>query len=421
MVITVAAMTRFAVTSRRARRDMAITTGRPASSSRTVTASAVRSARSLPRRPIARPRSAVAIAGASLTPSPTSSTRRPFACIRRTRSALSAGSSPAWTWLIPTAAATRSAAAGPSPVSSAGARLVSSVRLWTAAAASGRSRSASVITPAGALSTSTTTAVWPSRCACWTSLPARSGAWSAPRPASRRGEPTCTWCAPTRAVTPQPGAEEKPAAGGTASPRSQAADTTARPSGCSLFCSAAAAQLSTRSSSAAPGSARTPTTAGAPSVRVPVLSKATVSARPSSSMTTADLTRMPCRPALAIAASSGGMVASTTAQGEATIMNVIARSSVGRSGPPKASGTANSSTVAATITAEYRCSTRSMNNCRRALLAEACSTRATMRAIADSSAGRLTRTRSAPPFIVPANTSSPACLGTGSASPVMVA
>ena len=44
-------------------------------------------------------------------------------------------------------------------------------------------------------------------------------------------------------------------------------------------------------------------------------------------MTTADLTSTPWRPALAIADSSGGIVASTTAHGEATIMKVIARSS----------------------------------------------------------------------------------------------
>lgn len=46
-------------------------------------------------------------------------------------------------------------------------------------------------------------------------------------------------------------------------------------------------------------------------------------------MTTADFASTPCRPALAIADSSGGIVESTTAQGEATIMNVIARSSAG--------------------------------------------------------------------------------------------
>ena len=45
-----------------------------------------------------------------------------------------------------------------------------------------------------------------------------------------------------------------------------------------------------------------------------------------------------------------------------------------------------------------------------------------MRAITESAASRSTRTRSAPvPLRVPANTSSPGCLATGSGSPVMVA
>ncbi|MEV5750811.1 hypothetical protein AB0L00_23555 [Actinoallomurus sp. NPDC052308] len=46
----------------------------------------------------------------------------------------------------------------------------------------------------------------------------------------------------------------------------------------------------------------------------------------------ADLTSTPWRPALAIADSSGGIVARTTAHGEATIMKVISRSSDHRIG-----------------------------------------------------------------------------------------
>ncbi len=69
-------------------------------------------------------------------------------------------------------------------------------------------------------------------------------------------------------------------------------------------------------------------------------------------MTTADLTRTPWRPALAMAASSGGMVASTTAQGEATIMNVIARSSARRSVSPNNSGMTNTATVTRTMPIE---------------------------------------------------------------------
>lgn len=69
-------------------------------------------------------------------------------------------------------------------------------------------------------------------------------------------------------------------------------------------------------------------------------------------MTTADLTSTPLRPAVAMAASSGGMVASTTAQGEATIMKVIARSRLSWSGTPHNSGTVNNAMVAATMATE---------------------------------------------------------------------
>jgi hypothetical protein len=58
-------------------------------------------------------------------------------------------------------------------------------------------------------------------------------------------------------------------------------------------------------------------------VERPVLSKATRSTWANFSITTADFTSTPWRPALAIVASNGGMVASTTAHGEATIMKVI--------------------------------------------------------------------------------------------------
>ncbi len=89
-----------------------------------------------------------------------------------------------------------------------------------------------------------------------------------------------------------------------------------------------------------------------PSVRVPVLSKATTVVPASCSMTTADLTSTPCRPALAIADSSGGIVASTTAHGEATIMKVMARSRAGSGAPPNSSGTTNRATVATTTPTE---------------------------------------------------------------------
>ncbi len=53
-----------------------------------------------------------------------------------------------------------------------------------------------------------------------------------------------------------------------------------------------------------------------------------------------------------MAASSGGLVASTTAHGEATIMKVIARSRVGWNAEPSRSGIANNSSVALTMPIE---------------------------------------------------------------------
>jgi hypothetical protein len=144
-----------------------------------------------------------------------------------------------------------------------------------------------------------------------------------------------------------------PAAAATVIPASRAALVTARASGCSDGCSAAAARArASRSVRPAPGGTRTAASRGVPSVRVPVLSNATIPVCPASSITTADLTRTPCRPALAIAASSGGMVASTTAHGEATIMNVIARSKEDWNTSPTSSGTANRTTVAVTMPTE---------------------------------------------------------------------
>ena len=103
-------------------------------------------------------------------------------------------------------------------------------------------------------------------------------------------------------------------------------------------------------------------------------------------------------------------------------MKVIARSRVGWNAAPASSGITNSSSVAVTMASEYRCSTFSMNSCVLALVADACSTMATIRATTVSEAERPTRTRSAPvPLRVPANTSSPGFFVTGSGSPVIVA
>src|SRR5439155_959636 len=81
-------------------------------------------------------------------------------------------------------------------------------------------------------------------------------------------------CLSTLASTPPPGWAWNASAGGIDSRRSAAAVTISRPIGCSLPCSAAAA-IRRSSSSAAPSGTTSPGSSR-PSVRVPVLSKATI-------------------------------------------------------------------------------------------------------------------------------------------------
>ncbi|MBL7623814.1 hypothetical protein I7331_32125 [Frankia sp. AgB1.8] len=69
-------------------------------------------------------------------------------------------------------------------------------------------------------------------------------------------------------------------------------------------------------------------------------------------MTTADLTSTPWRPALATADNSSGIVASTTAHGEATIMKVIARRRQLVTAAPKVSGIRKTVRVAKTMPIE---------------------------------------------------------------------
>lgn len=91
---------------------------------------------------------------------------------------------------------------------------------------------------------------------------------------------------------------------------------------------------------------------GSPAVNVPVLSSTTTSVSANRSIATADFTSTPCLLAFAIADNSGGMVASTTAHGDATIMNVMARNSVERKSAPNISGTVSNARVATTTPAE---------------------------------------------------------------------
>ena len=98
------------------------------------------------------------------------------------------GSSPARTSAMPTSAASWPAARGLSPVSRIGGLLAVWPSARTAAAASGRSRSASARTPAGVPSTRTSTAVCPAACTAATRAPESSLSLPVGVPSSDAGE-----------------------------------------------------------------------------------------------------------------------------------------------------------------------------------------------------------------------------------------
>ena len=223
--------------------------------------------------PIARPTSAWAKAGASFTPSPTMATLRPFDCRSLTRSFLSSGRTCASMRSIPSSRPTASATFWASPVSMA-VSMPRSYRAWIASRAAGRTSSARASAPIVRPSLSTWSTVRPSRSHC--SL----GRACAPVCSSSPGPPTRI-CAPsTTADTPIAVELSCPEACGISRPRSCAAWLMARASGCWLRASAAAARAISRSSSRPSGASSaswTPSRAGSPRVRVPVLSKTTVS------------------------------------------------------------------------------------------------------------------------------------------------
>lgn len=212
----VAAMMRLAITTRRARRDRAMTAGMAVRSSRTTMASAACRVRSEPAPPIAIPVCAAARAGASLMPSPTTATRCSSVSSSRTAVTLSSGSSSARTSVIPTCCASRTAAAALSPVSSTGSAPVNRVTAATVGADSARTWSVMPRTPIGRYSQSTTTAVCPR---CWSSSTAAVAAVPSIVGSSAAGEPTWMKWSSIRAATPRPGRAENSSAEGRSRPR----------------------------------------------------------------------------------------------------------------------------------------------------------------------------------------------------------
>jgi hypothetical protein len=106
--------------------------------------------------------------------------------------------------------------------------------------------------------------------------------------------PTRTVAPPIRASMPRPGVYANRSGSVTVRPWACAWATIARPSGCSERNSAAAA-ASSRSSACTPASGKIDCTAGRPKVRVPVLSRTTVSTLPKVSRCTPPLTMAPSR------------------------------------------------------------------------------------------------------------------------------
>src|SRR5215218_3007077 len=363
---------------------------------------------------VSMPTSARASAGASLTPSPTIATRRPRRCRSATTASLSSGRTSANTSSMPRSAATASATWRASPVSIT-TRLPSRWSSWTAWRDSGRTASSSARAPSTSPSRATYSTVAPRR-RHWSSWPASASGSRSPSSRSRAGPPTAAVTPSTLAVTPRPVIERKSPACGR-SPRSRAAATIARASGCSL--SASAAPASRSSPSASPSTAATPVTAGSPVVRVPVLSNRTASTVRIRSSASRSVTRIPLRALSAVEMAITSGIARPSACGQAITSTVTVRSTA-LPGSPRSNQAAKVTTPTPTANQNSSAAARSASAWARERDACARSTSRRMPASAVASPTAPTRTRIAESAINdPATTRSPTDLATGLDSPVI--
>ncbi len=197
-----------------------------------------------------------------------------------------------------------------------------------------------------------------------------------------------------------------------------AASRTARASGCSLpaWIEALIASNEDRS----PRAASTATSCGLPSVRVPVLSKATTFTLWAISSACASLIRMPWRAATPVPAMMAVGVARPSAQGQAMTSTATALR-IAASQSPEARPQPSSVTSAIAITTGTKTSlTRSTSRCTGAFLAWAVSTSRMIRASVDSAPTAVVFTSSRPSaFTEPPVIMSPSCFATGRLSPVI--
>jgi hypothetical protein len=224
--------------------------------------------------PRARPRSAAASAGPSLTPSPAMATRRPRACRSWITATLSPGSAPAITSSAPIWAATVSATAWLSPVSST-VRRPRPRSAATAAAAEGLTVSATATAPRAWPPHPASTTVRPARSHA-AHGPARTSGMVIPRSANSLSRPAITSWPSMIPRAPRPGRARKPSARGRSPSSARAEALIAAATGCS---EASSTPPRRRMSSwrLVPGPGCTAATAISPVVRVPVLSSTIVS------------------------------------------------------------------------------------------------------------------------------------------------
>ena len=271
--------------------------------------------------------------------------------------------------------------------------------------------------PASTGRTATTETVAP--CACWALAKPSKGFKSTPSSAIQRQLPMKRSCPCTTPSVPRPGTARTSCGAPGLRPRAWAAASTARASGCSLpLCRLAAACSAAASST--PGAGNSCSRRGWPTVRVPVLSKATVSTLWAISSASASLMRMPNFAATPVPAMMAVGVASPSAHGQAMTSTATARMMATSSpAPPSHHQPTKVSSAMPSTTGTNTAATRSTSRCTGALTACASCTSRMMWASTLSLPAAVTRISTRPsPLIEPPVSASPAALATGSGSPV---
>ena len=269
------------------------------------------------------PTVALAIAGASLTPSPTIATSPEWRSAWMAAT-LSSGSRSPRTRSMPTARPTDSATTWASPEIM---MVVSMPNSWSrrmTSRAASRGVSMSPTTPKNRPPRWTSIVERPSALSWRSASRSAAGAGAPPSKVNRSGLPTATGSPASTARTPWPVTLWRSWAGAPPVARSARSRTTARANGCSLSRSTATT-ASTSSASVAPSAGTTSVTRGAPSVSVPVLSKAMDVRPPRASSGPPPLTSTPLRPARATPESTADGVAMASAHGDAATRTAIAR------------------------------------------------------------------------------------------------